>query len=520
MPAHTLAWIRSSPIGHHIARLYHPRRSRRLVVTVERRIHDRGETVSAIAVKAARRCDDRDAYPLGDHRVQPGLNGSSDILHFAPTQTRVRHFHEHERRCVGIYQTKPRVAHDPRVAVVRAFAREGLMRVDIPPSRDGPHEELIRTGRTGLAEEKCVALGSNTPHGQNSTKETDFVSEGNRWGTKQSGAQIKKMGKPCASPFVPFGALSGAACTGASLASAAQCEVACYAGFVSGGGKATCTDGTLAFSGCTPGPSHRTIVLKGTPDSERGLNGTFEAETPYTTPLKWKSTSTTGAVIEAPRAEPDRLDIYMGGDFKGAIEITHAGGNTTMRVLSPDGGVYPGASASFGKDATATATEQPVAAECADLRACLAQTPLDLAACAGAAQAAQAAGSASCAAAAPKSLVASGSRLDHEGTKVELYTLERALVGSDARGAFVVLPGASTTTAKTQSGKMLFVAAGATKGALFDVLLDQTTKVWRAKKPDWVLIVGLIGGGVVLLLLVVISLVYAFGKPPPYAQMM
>ena len=114
--------------------------------------------------------------------------------------------------------------------------------------------------------------------------------------------------------------------------------------------------------------------------------------------------------------------------------------------------------------------------------------------------------------------MAAGSRLDHEGTKVDLYTLERALVGSDARGAFVVLPAAST--AKNQSGKMLFVAAGATKGALFDVLLDETTKVWRAKKPDWVLIVGLIGGAVVLLLLVVISLVYAFGKPHPYAQMM
>jgi hypothetical protein len=153
-----------------------------------------------------------------------------------------------------------------------------------------------------------------------------------------------------------------------------------------------------------------------------------------------------------------------------------------------------------------------VAAACADLRACLALTPLDLAACASAA-----AGSASCA---TKNLVAAGSRLDHEGTKVDLYTLERALVGSDARGAFVVLPEASTTTAKTQSGKMLFVAAGATKGALFDVLLDQTTKVWRAKKPDWVLIVGLIGGGVVLLLLVVISLAYALGKPHPYAQMM
>lgn len=165
-----------------------------------------------------------------------------------------------------------------------------------------------------------------------------------------------------------------------------------------------------------------------------------------------------------------------------------------------------------GTTATAT-TEQPVAAACADLRACLAQTPLDLAACAGDAQAA------SCAAAAPKSLVAAGSRLDHEGTKVDLYTLERALVGSDARGAFVVLPGASTTT-KSPPGKMLFVAAGATKGALFDVLLDQTTKVWRAKKPDWVLIVGLIGGGVVLLLILVISLVYAFGKPHPYAQMM
>jgi len=312
------------------------------------------------------------------------------------------------------------------------------------------------------------------------------------------------MGRPCGSPFVPFGALSGAACTGESFASGAQCDVACYAGFVSGGGKATCTDGTLAFSGCTPGPSHRTIVLKGAgaPDSERGLNGTFEAEAPYTTPLRWKSTSTPGAVIEARRTEPDKLDIYMGGDFKGAIEITHVGGNTTMRVVD----VYPGASASFGKDAT----EQPVAAGCADLRACLALTPLDLAACAGAA------GSASCA---TKNLVAAGSRLDHEGTKVDLYTLERALFGSDTRGVFVVLPEAST--AKSQSGKMLFVAAGPKKGALFDVLFDEPTKVWRAKKTNWVLIVGLIGGGVVLLVILIIAIAHAFGKAPhPYVQMM
>ena len=318
------------------------------------------------------------------------------------------------------------------------------------------------------------------------------------------------MGKPCGSPFVPFGALSGAACKGESFESGAECDVACYAGFVSGGGKATCTDGTLAFSGCTPEPSHRTIVLKGAgaPDSERGLNGTFEAVAPYTTPLKWKSTSTPGAVIEARRTESDKLDIYMGGDFKGAIEITHAGGTTTMRVVD----VYPGASASFGKDATLTkdATEQPVAAGCADLRACLALTPLDLAACASAA-----AGSASCA---TKNLVAAGSRLDHEGTKVDLYTLESALLGSDARGVFVVLPAAST--AKSQSGKMLFVAAGATKGALFDVLFDEPTKVWRAKKTNWVLIVGLIGGGVVLLVILIISLAYAFRAPHPYTMMM
>ena len=160
----------------------------------------------------------------------------------------------------------------------------------------------------------------------------------------------------------------------------------------------------------------------------------------------------------------------------------------------------------------AGATDQPVAAGCADLRACLAKTPLDLAACA------VAAGSASCAAAATKSLAAAGSRLDHEGTKVDLYTLERALFGSDTRGVFVVLPEAST--AKTQSGKMLFVAAGATKGALFDVLFDETTKVWRAKKPNWVLIVGLIGGGVVLLVILIISLAYAFRAPHPYTMMM
>jgi hypothetical protein len=306
----------------------------------------------------------------------------------------------------------------------------------------------------------------------------------------------------CGSPLAPFGALSGAACTGAPVASGAQCDVACYAGFT-GGGTATCTGGTLAFSMCVPEQSHRTIVLKGLPDSELGLNGTYEAEPPYTTVLKWKSKS--GGVIEAELHEPDKLGIWMGSYFKGAIKVKHSGGTTTLTVVSITGDEYPGSSATFGPDAKAETISMPVAATCAALRTCLALTPLDLAACASGA-------TACAAAAAPTSLVAAGSTLDHKGTKVVLYTLERALFGTDSRGVFVVL--ADTGVTKTTRGKMLFVAAGASKGALVDVLFDEQTKVWRAKTTNWVLIVALIGGGVVLFLLLVLAIAHAFREDP------
>jgi hypothetical protein len=156
----------------------------------------------------------------------------------------------------------------------------------------------------------------------------------------ESTTPLIKASVPCPSPFVPFGALSGAACAGGSLASGGECDVSCYAGFVrSGEGKARCNGGTLAYSGCVPAPSHRTIEVAGAPE----LNGTYEAEVPHTIPLRWKSKS--GAVIEASRTEPNKLELWMATDFKAAIVVSHSGGNTTLKVV----GTPPGVTATFVK---------------------------------------------------------------------------------------------------------------------------------------------------------------------------
>jgi hypothetical protein len=133
----------------------------------------------------------------------------------------------------------------------------------------------------------------------------------------------------------------------------------------------------------------------------------------------------------------------------------------------------------------------PVAAECADLRACLKSTPLE--ACA----------TKTCK---PTKLASSGEKLEHGGKNVELYALDDARVGSDERGMFVV-------TKDGKKGKMLFVEAGATTGATVDVALDEGT--WRASPaapagPNWTLIIGIVGGVVGLILIAV--LVFAFTR--------
>jgi hypothetical protein len=296
-------------------------------------------------------------------------------------------------------------------------------------------------------------------------------------------------------PFVPFGVLSGAACApaGASVASGGECDVACYAGFVSGGGKAKCAGGWLTFSGCVPGPSHRTIVLDGAPDSERGLNGAYEAEVPYTTPLKWKSKS--GAVI-VPSSDPDKLDLYMETDFKAAIFVSHAAGSTTLRVLDSGGSVMPGFTATFARP-------------CADLRACLKVTPLDIAKCAAQA--------ATC-----KPTVASGAKLEHGDKKVDLFTLglaeEPALFGSDGRGVFVV----SVSKDDAKKGKRLFVSAETNPSVVdvVDVEYDEKATTWRevkvkVKGTNLILIGSLIGGVALLIILSVV--VYRVSRSPRFA---
>ena len=138
----------------------------------------------------------------------------------------------------------------------------------------------------------------------------------------------------------------------------------------------------------------------------------------------------------------------------------------------------------------ATAVPVVVPAECADLRACLKLTPLNLAKCA-------------VQAAACKPTVASGSTLEHGDKKVDLFTLgaeERALFGADDRGVFVV----SVSKDDAKKGKRLFVATDET-ASVVDVEYDEDKQTWReVQGVNWVLIGGLIGGGVALIILVAV----------------
>ena len=157
--------------------------------------------------------------------------------------------------------------------------------------------------------------------------------------------------------------------------------------------------------------------------------------------------------------------------------------------------------AALGPYATAVPVVPVAPAECADLRNCLKLTPLDLSKC-------------GVQAAACNAKVASGAKLEHGETKVDLFTLgladERALFGSDDRGVFVV----SVSKDDAKKGKRLFVATDG-KASVVDVEYEEAKTTWReVKGVNWVLIGSLIGGGVALIIIaVVVYLVSRKQKP-------
>jgi hypothetical protein len=83
------------------------------------------------------------------------------------------------------------------------------------------------------------------------------------------------------------------------------------------------------------------------------INGEYEF-VPNTSPLKWKSA--TGAEIEASRTEPNKLELWMGTDFKASIIVSHDGVDTTLKVDGKHGKVPTGVTATFKTPLT-----QPVA---------------------------------------------------------------------------------------------------------------------------------------------------------------
>jgi hypothetical protein len=143
-----------------------------------------------------------------------------------------------------------------------------------------------------------------------------------------------------------------------------------------------------------------------------------------------------------------------------------------------------------------------VPAECADLRACLKRTPLNLPTCA-----VHAVHAATC-----KPTVASGAKLEHGDQKVDLFTLgladERALFGSDGRGVFVV----SVSKDDAKKGSLLFVATG--KTSVVGVEYDEDKQTWReVKGMNLILIGSLIGGGVFALIILCV-VVYVKSRSP------
>ena len=149
----------------------------------------------------------------------------------------------------------------------------------------------------------------------------------------------------------------------------------------------------------------------------------------------------------------------------------------------------------LGPSTAVTAVPVVVPAECADLRACLKRTPLNLPSCAGQAV--------SC-----KPTVASGAKLEHGDKKVDLFTLGlAALFGSDERGVFVV------SKDDDKKGKRLFVATDET--SVVDVEYDEDKQTWREPKgTNWILIGSSIGGGVVGLIILAVVLWYLLRRSP------
>jgi hypothetical protein len=162
-------------------------------------------------------------------------------------------------------------------------------------------------------------------------------------------------------------------------------------------------------------------------------------------------------------------------------------------------------------DPTPTVLPTAVPAECADLRACLKLTPLDLSKCAVQA--------AACKGLPPK--LASGETLESGDRKVDLFAVgiadriaeERALFGSDDRGVFVV----SVTNPKDKKGKRLFVATDKA-ASVVDVEYDEGAATWREVRPqqgvDWALVGG-VAGGIAFALMIALVVYFVRRKQAP-----
>jgi hypothetical protein len=244
--------------------------------------------------------------------------------------------------------------------------------------------------------------------------------------------------------------------------------------------------GAIAECAATAGTSQVTarLIYEGAAVTLRALSGLGEGPTGPAGPA--------GPLAPTGSAAP----IAMYGTLEGVHYVLKGSGDTA-KVIRKSGQTVDVLDASrkdgdWKVSSAAVVPVIPVAAECADLRACLKSTPLE--ACA----------TKTCK---PTKLASSGEKLEHGGKNVELYALDDARVGSDERGMFVV-------TKDGKKGKMLFVEAGATTGATVDVALDEGT--WRASPaapagPNWTLIIGIVGGVVGLLILIAV-LAFAFTR--------
>jgi hypothetical protein len=247
---------------------------------------------------------------------------------------------------------------------------------------------------------------------------------------------------------------------------------------------ATCAAAATGISTATllySGTSIKLMPLKGAAGS---LYGTKDSVIYVVKPGPTASTESTAKVIRKGSGQAELLDASL-VDKEWVIDAK------------------VGVPAVLGPYATAVPVVPVVPAECADLRACLKLTPLDLSKCA--VQAASCKGQ-------PK--VASGSTLEHGDTKVDLFTLgadERALFGSDDRGVFVV----SVSKDDAKKGKRLFVATDET-ASVVDVEYEAAKTTWReVKGMNWVLIGSLIGGGVALIILIAVVVYRVSRKQQP-----